>query len=97
MATVFIPSMLRQFADECETVAVGGCTVREIVDGLIAVYPGLAGHLLDGRDLRGNISVAIDGEVSTMGMMDSVEDESEVHFIPAIAGGRQRFHADTLG
>ncbi len=97
VATVFIPSMLRRFTGGCETVDVPGSTVRDIVNGLTELHPELAGRLLDDGQLRGNISVAIDGEVSTLGMLDSVEDESEVHFIPAISGGRTRSHADSLG
>ncbi len=97
VATVFIPSMLREFTAGCGTVDVSGTTVRDIVEGLTERYPDLAGRLLDGGDLRASISVAIDGEVSTMGMLDAVQDESEVHFIPAISGGRRHCYADPLG
>lgn len=97
MATVFIPSMLRPLADGCETLDVGGSTVGELVRNLAAVYPDLALRLLDGDRLRSNISVAIDGEVSTLGLLDSVGADAEIHFIPAIAGGRGESDANAMG
>ena len=33
------------------------------------------------------IAVVIDGETSNLGMLDKVNENSEVHFIPAMAGG----------
>ncbi len=97
MATVFIPSMLRQFTGGHSTVEVRGSTVRAIVDGLIERYPDVADRLVEGGQVRSNISVAIDGEVSTLGMLDSVDQDSEVHFIPAIAGGTRRADAEPVG
>lgn len=97
MATVFIPSMLRPLADSREALDVGGSTVGELVRNLAADYPELALRLLDGDRLRSNISVAIDGEVSTLGLLDSVGADAEIHFIPAIAGGRGESDAHALG
>jgi len=97
VATVFIPSMLRPLADGRETLDVGGSTVGELVRNLAAVYPELALRLLDGDRLRSNISVAIDGEVSTLGLLDSVGDDAEIHFVPAIAGGRGDSDAYAMG
>ncbi len=66
---------------------VGGATVREVVENLVERYPGLRERLLADGQLPGNISVAIDGEVSTLGLLDQLEPDSEVHFVPAISGG----------
>ena len=97
MATVYIPSMLKPMAGNRDTVDVTGATVREIVEKLAAQYPGLGSRLVDGGQLRSSISVAIDGEISTLGLLDSLDEASEVHFIPAIAGGRGVADADSLG
>jgi len=88
VATVFIPSMLRPLAGDHDALEVGGATVREVVENLIERYPELNGRLLADGQLPGNISVAIDGEVSTLGLLDQLEPDSEVHFVPAISGGR---------
>ena len=97
LATVFIPTMLRPLAEDRQTVDVDGGTVAEVVSNLTRLYPKLNSRLLDGHQLRGNISVAIDGEISTLGMLDDVEEDSEVHFIPAISGGRRESDAVALG
>ncbi len=97
MPTVYIPSMLRPLADGCEIVHTSGSTVREVADDLTARFPALRSRLLDGEQLRRSISVAIDGEVSTLGMLDDVEEDSEVHFVPAISGGRDRARTSSLG
>ncbi len=88
MATVFIPSMLRPLAGGHDALDVSGATVREVVENLIERYPKLSGRLLADGQLPGNISVAIDGEVSTLGLLDQLEPDSEVHFVPAISGGQ---------
>ena len=97
MATVFIPTLLRPVTDGRETLEVKGATVGEVVGEMTARYPELRSRLLDGSQLRGNISVAIDGEVSTLGLLDSLREDSEIHFVPAISGGRMESDADALG
>ncbi len=89
MATVFIPSMLRPLAGGQDALEVNGATVREVVENLAVSYPGLRGRLLADGQLPGNISVAIDGEISTLGLLDQLEPDSEIHFVPAISGGRR--------
>ena len=38
-------------------------------------------------DIRPSIAVSIDGEIATGGVLDPVNEDSEVHFIPALGGG----------
>ena len=87
MATVFIPSLMRKLTDDHERVVVTGSTVRQIVNNLEDEYPGIKDRLVDGHRIKPSISVAVDGEVSPMGLLEKVRDESEVHFLPAIGGG----------
>ena len=87
MATVFIPSLLQELTGGMERVEVHGETVRQIVNNLDEMHPGIRGRLVEGYKMRPNISVAIDGEVSALGLLDKVGENSEVHFIPAIGGG----------
>jgi hypothetical protein len=42
---------------------------------------------MDGFKLKGNITVAVDGEVSPVGVLAKVQENSEVHFLPALGGG----------
>ena len=87
MATVFIPSLMQDLTGGEQTVEMSGRTVREIVNGLESRYPGMKDRLMDGFRLKGNITVAVDGEVSPVGVLAEVGESSEVHFLPAIAGG----------
>ncbi len=87
MATVFIPSLMQKLSDGNNRVHVEGATVRQIVNNLDEQYPGFKDRLVaDGR-IKGNISVAVDGEITPLGMLEKVGESSEVHFLPAIGGG----------
>ena len=72
-----------------ETVEVEGATVREIVNNLDERYPGMKDRLVDKCRIKPNISVAVDGEVTPLGILEKVGEDSEVHFLPAIGGGRR--------
>ena len=87
MATVFIPSLMRKMTGDRETVVVSGSTVREVINNLEAEHPGMKDQLVDKFRLKGNITVAVDGEVSPLGILEKVGEDSEVHFLPAIGGG----------
>ena len=87
MATVFIPSLMRKLTGGKEHVVVGGGTVRQLINNLDEQYPGVKNRLLDGGRVKRNISVAIDGEISRLGLLEKVKEDSEVHFIPAVGGG----------
>ena len=87
MATVFIPTMLQQLIGGLKGVEVAGETVGDLIDNLDAAHPGLKARLTDGEALRSNLTVAVDGEVSVLGLLEDVPENAEVHFIPAISGG----------
>lgn len=87
MPTVFIPSLMQDLTGGEQSVEMTGSTVREVITGLEDRYPGIRDRLMDGFRLKGNINVAVDGEVSPVGVLAEVGESSEVHFLPAIAGG----------
>ncbi|HEU5317439.1 MAG TPA: MoaD/ThiS family protein, partial [Chloroflexota bacterium] len=68
-------------------IAVKGSTVAEVIDNLEARYPGAKKRLLSGAKLKPNIGVAVDGDVSRIGLREPVRPTSEIHFLPAISGG----------
>lgn len=88
MAIVYIPTLLQNLTGGKSSIEVEGATVRQVIDRLDQIYPGIRDRLLDHDHLRPNISVAVDGEVSPMGLLEPVGPSSEVHFIAAIKGGR---------
>tara|TARA_B100000676_G_scaffold278796_1_gene301551 strand:+ start:41 stop:277 length:237 start_codon:yes stop_codon:yes gene_type:complete len=68
-------------------VVVEGKNVRQIIESLDQKYPGFKDRLVEDGRVKPNISVAIDGEITPLGMIEKVSEESEVHFLPAISGG----------
>lgn len=87
MPTVFIPSMMQRLTGGASQVEVEGSTVRQLVNNLDKAHPGVKEWLVEGNQLKSNISVAIDGAVSPLGLLEEVEEDSEVHFVAAISGG----------
>ena len=61
--------------------------MRQIVENLEKAYPGMKERLVESNRIKPNISVAVDGEVTPLGMLEKVGENSEVHFLPAIGGG----------
>ena len=82
--------MLRPLAGGRESLSVAGSTVRQVIDNLEQQCPGIKERLVENNRLKPNISVAIDNEVLPLGLVESVEEESEIHFVQAISGGKCR-------
>ncbi len=87
MATVFIPPPLQGLTGGRASVEVEGATVRELLENLEKIWPGLAERLAEGDRLRPHVRVAVDGRISTMGLLERVSASSEVHFVAAVSGG----------
>jgi molybdopterin synthase sulfur carrier subunit len=89
MATVWIPSLLRELTGGLETVTVAGANVGEIVGALEQKFPGVKARLCDANGLRSGIAVAVDTDLSRLGLLQPVGSASEVHFLPAVSGGQE--------
>ena len=87
MPTVYIPTLLRELTGGKPSVEVEGTTVRQVIRNLDALYPGIKDRLIEGDRLRPNISVAVDGQLTPLGLLAEVGPSSEVHFVAAIKGG----------
>lgn len=88
MATVFIPTMLQKMTGGVKQVDVEAGNVRQVIDGLDHLFPGMKSRLVEEGQIRSNLAVAIDGEIARMGLLEKLKENSEVHFVPAIGGGR---------
>ena len=89
MPEVWIPSKLQQLTGGKQQVRVEGSTVRQVINNLERQYPGVKEFLCDEveQDLIPGIAVIVDGETSQLGMLQKVQENSEVHFLPALGGG----------
>lgn len=79
--------MLRDLTGGTSTVEASGANVRELIDDLDRRWPGIRARLVEEGRLRSNLSVAVDGEISPLGLREAVDPASEVHFVAAIKGG----------
>jgi molybdopterin converting factor small subunit len=87
MATVWVPSLMRDLTDGRQTVDVPGETVGQVVAALDRLYPGIAARLCQGERLIPEVTAYVDGQVAPLGMGQRVGAESEVRFLPAMGGG----------
>jgi len=87
MATVIIPALLRKLTGGKDRTLATGATLKDIIDDLERQFPGFRERVVAGDDLVGSLAVSIDGEIITGGLMEPVQPDSEVHFVPAIGGG----------
>ena len=87
MPVVGIPSLLRDLTQGQRTVSVEGDTVRQVIENLDHVYPGLKSRLCEGDRLRPSISIVVDGHTSTLKLRHRLDEASEVHFVISIRGG----------
>ena len=79
--------MLQPLTEGVKEVNLEATNVRQVVLGLEERFPGIEQWLLDNGKIKPNLVVAVDGETSSMGLLTKVNQDSEVHFIPAIGGG----------
>ncbi len=87
MATVFIPPLMRRHTGGVEQVEVEGATLRQIIEALEERFPGVKQRLMQDGQIMPGVAASIDGETETMGLIQPVQPDSEIHFIPAIGGG----------
>jgi len=98
MATkVLIPTALRQYAKNHDTVLLEGKTVGEVLRNLASEYSDLKRHLFseDGR-LRNFVNVYVNDDDIRYLQMDEtpVTEADTVTIVPSVAGGRQQFRPE---
>ena len=87
MAVVLIPALMRDLTDGQDRVEVQGRTVRQIVENLETMHPGMRARLVLNNQLSPRVSVIVDGNVSTLRLNQPVEEDSDVRFVPVMHGG----------
>ena len=87
MAIVHIPTPMRDLTQGESEVVVEGGSLRQVIEEIDRRYSGFFDRCVSGSYLTPGLAVSIDGEMSTLGLFARVGPHSEVHFVPAIAGG----------
>lgn len=81
MAHVTIPSALLPETGGVDELDLDVPNVRALYRALDERWPGV------GTRLREESAIAIDGEIIQEPMLETLDPESEVHFLPPLAGG----------
>ena len=87
---VLIPTPLRKFTENQDTVTVAPGSVGTIVTELTQRYPGIVKPMLDDKgELRKFVNIYLNGEDIRFaeGTETAVKDGDEISIVPAIAGG----------
>ncbi|MDP6822544.1 MAG: MoaD/ThiS family protein [Dehalococcoidia bacterium] len=88
MARVFIPQPLRKLTNGQIETQIPGKNLREVIENLEKEFPGAAEYLLNDGNLKPGIAAIVGEQATRQGLLHKIEDdETEVHFLPAIAGG----------
>ena len=88
--SVRIPTILRTYTGGSAEVTADPGTLREVLAGLDAAYPGLAGRIVDETgNLRRFVNVYVNEEDIRFlkNQQTPLKDGDEISIIPAIAGG----------
>jgi molybdopterin converting factor small subunit len=80
--------MLQSMTGGVKQVDFQASTVRQVIDQLDRLFPGMKDRLVEEGRIRPNLAVAVDGDVARLGLLEKVGENSEVHFVPAISGGK---------
>jgi molybdopterin synthase sulfur carrier subunit len=86
MATVWIPSLLRPLCGGAHTVEADGANLGAVIDDMEARFLGMRERLLDGRQIRPELAIWVDGDEAD-GLAVAVRAASEIQIVPAIGGG----------
>ena len=81
MPTVHFSRAISHYTGGVEEIHIEAATVRELIRVLDRRFPGL------GEQLTSGMAVAIDGEIVSDPLLERVEPESEIHFLPPSSGG----------
>ncbi|MGC9393565.1 MAG: MoaD/ThiS family protein [Anaerolineae bacterium] len=87
MATIIIPSLMRDLTGGQSKVSVPGKTVAQVIDALETAYPGVKARVSDGDRLAPGVAVSVDGAIARLGLRAPVKADSVLRFLPVIEGG----------
>ncbi len=87
MPRVFIPPTMRSLTHGREVVDASGANVREVLEDVENQFPGIMDRLCQDGSIRPEVSLVVGRGISTLGLLQQVDPDTEIHFLPAIGGG----------
>ena len=85
--TVFVPIGMRPLTGGLRTVPASGGTIAQVIDDLESRYPGFHLSLIENDQLKPGLTIAVNSVEQPLGLLARVPEGSEIHIIPAMAGG----------
>ena len=78
---------MRKLTGGEENITLPGATLREVIDNLESRHPGMKERLCEENRLKPGIAVYINGLLTRGSLLEHVDMDAEIHFLPAIGGG----------
>ncbi len=87
MVTVLIPQPLRTLTEGEPVLTAEGHNIRAVIENLAPRYPQLAARLVNEGKIGRGISLAVNGDVVSTGLITRVPEGAEIAIVPQISGG----------
>ena len=87
MAKLFLPYHLKKATNDEDYVEVKGKNLREVIDNLEKMYPGTKEYLVEENRIKPGLAAICGYSATRKGLLQELEDDTELHFLPSIAGG----------
>ncbi len=87
MAKVFVPYNLRKLTDGQAEVVVPGETLGKLIENLESQYPGFEEFVLQDGRLKPGLAAVCGHAATRQGLLQKLDEDTEVHFVPAVSGG----------
>ena len=89
MAKVFVSYALRKFTGGNGQVEMPGATLGVLIENLETAFPGISEHLLQDGRLKPGLAAVCGHAATRQGLLQKLEVDTEVHFVPAVSGGQE--------
>lgn len=87
MPNVIIPTPLRDLCAGAAHLDVPGATIGEVLREMDARCPGFYARVVEDGRVRPELAIAINGEMESAQLHDTIPASAEIAIVPAIAGG----------
>lgn len=87
MVKLLIPVTLRTLSDGEPEIEAVGHTLRSVIADVAERYPDLAARLVQNGRIGRGLTLAINGDVVSTGLVTPVPPDAEIAIVPQISGG----------
>ncbi len=87
MATILIPPQMRHLTDGETSIEAEGETLRQLFTNIGQRFPQLRDRVIDDGLIAPGISLAVDDNVVSTGLVESVGPDARITIVPQISGG----------